>query len=163
MKKIVLNLSNLKGAAREYVAENVKQDLEMLGFKLNYRNGQQHDAHMGFSISAGSRNVEFDFNNENQATIALMYEGASFFNEHQINEFLETAEEMLRSNDTSGDETHTCKPIEFTAHGIKIRMCQHGYKIELPVMEMVDLLANPVGLLLLDMAVMRKRKELGWS
>lgn len=120
--KIVLNLSNVNGKLRKWIAEQVKKNLAALGFNVG---GQDHD-HMGFSLGVNGETlvVSFDFNNENQATRHIL-DGTRVFNEHQLTEFYEAAKELAASAKPF-EKPLEDRVVDATIQGVKIQMCYHG-------------------------------------
>lgn len=128
-KQIVLNLSNISGKLRAFVAEQVKKNLVALGFNV----GDSDHSHLGFSLNAdgGKLNINFNFNNPNQAT-AHLTAGASIFNEHQLAEFFAAAKELALSARAAGvtADNEPDRIVKLTIDGFSVEMCKHGFTVQ---------------------------------
>jgi len=130
---IVLNLSNVSGKLRAFIAAQVKKNLAALGYNV----GDSDNSHNGFSLSVNGDTLEinFNFNNEAQAN-AFLSSGAHIYNEHQLTDFLDEAERLAknarstgtRATEEAGDAA-ACgvdRVIEREIQGVTVTMCLHG-------------------------------------
>jgi hypothetical protein len=126
--KIVLNLSGVSGKARQWIAAQVKNNLRALGFNVD-NSADADNSHMGFSIAAngGQLTVNFDFNNENQATRHIL-DGSHVYNEHQLTEFFAAAKELADAAKRGAvpQNEREDRIVEREIEGIKVAMCKHG-------------------------------------
>lgn len=134
-QNIVLNLSNLSGKARQWVAAQIKNNLRALGFTVD-TSADADNSHAGFSLAANGDKLEvnFDFNNANQATRHLSA-GSLVFNEHQLTEFYDAAKQLAqnarstgtRATEEAGDAKNVeDRIVEREIEGVKVAMCRHG-------------------------------------
>jgi hypothetical protein len=142
--QIVLNLSGVSGKARVFIAAQVKNNLRNLGFNVD-NSADADNSHLGFSLNANGDKLEvnFDFNNENQAT-RHVFSGAQVYNEHQLTEFFAAAKELAqsvrstgtRATEEKGDAQEAARRlagagvgdrvVEGETDGIKYAVCRHG-------------------------------------
>lgn len=132
--KIVLNLSNLSGKARQWVARQIKNNLAALGFNAD-ASKDSDNSHLGFSLSANGDKLEinFDFNNPAQAQQHI-FSGATVYNEHQLTEFLAAAEQLAKNSRDTGtrgteEAEDTDRIVDRVIDGFNVRICKHGASI----------------------------------
>lgn len=142
-KQIVLNLSNVSDKVRAWIAEQVKKNLAALGYNV----GESDHSHLGFSLNAdgGKLNINFDFNNPNQAT-AHLTAGSSIFNEHQLTEFFAAAKELALSARAAGvtADNEPDRIVKVVIDGFPVEMCKHGFSVKGTFVQHLALLLDPV-------------------